>query len=79
MTVFGRTTNVREYDEKHCLLSAAEPSCRLDKDGMYTTRHKHSIARQHFADGKKCEYYGTLGADSSDQLLDYWERQLGLR
>lgn len=79
VTVLGRTTQVRDYDEKSCLLSAAEPPCRLEKDGMYTTRHKHSIARPHFNDEKKCEYYGTLAAESSEQLLGYWERQLGLR
>jgi hypothetical protein len=79
VTVLGRTTQVQGYDEKSCLLSPAEPLCRLDRAGMYTTRHKHSIARPHFNDERKCEYYGTLATESSEQLLGYWERQLGLR
>jgi len=79
VTVFARTTQVSDYNPRHCLLSDVEPSCRLDKPGMYTTRHKHSIARTHFGDRNKCDFYGTLGTASSEKLLDYWETQLGLR
>lgn len=79
VTVFGRTTQLDEYDEKSCLLSPVEKTCRLDQAGMYSTRHKHSVSRPNFNDPKRCEYYGTLAADTSAQLLDYWERQLGLR
>lgn len=79
VTVFGRTTQVHLYREASDLLSDPEPACRLDKHGMYTTRHKYSIVRPAFEDEQKAEYYGTLGAESYERLLDYWERMLGLR
>lgn len=79
VAVFGRTTQVHLYKAATDLLSDPEPACRLDKHGMYTTRHKYSIMRPEFDDEKKAEYYGTLGEDSSEKLLDYWERMLGLR
>lgn len=61
VTVFGRTTQVHLYQEASDLLSDPEPACRLDKPGMYTTRHKYSIARPAFNDEQKARYYGTLG------------------
>jgi hypothetical protein len=79
ITVFGRTTQVHLYNAATDLLSDPEPACRLDKPGMYTTRHKYSVMREDFDDVLKAEYYGTLGAVSFDRFLDYWERQLGLR
>jgi hypothetical protein len=77
VTVLGRTTQVANYDEQSCLLSDAEPSCGLDKPGMYSTRHKHSVSRPHFNDERRCGYYGTLNEKSAARLREYWERQLG--
>lgn len=79
VTVFGRTTQVYLYNATTDLLSDPEPACRLDKHGMYTTRHKYSVMREDFDDALKTEFYGALGTASYDRFLDYWERQLGLR
>lgn len=79
VVVLGRTTKLKDYRPADCLHSAPEPSCKLDKAGMYSTRFQHSIPRKHFDDEHHCSYYGTLPEKPADELLDFWERLLGLR
>lgn len=62
------------FDEATCLLSDKDESCRLDKEGMFQLRFKHSIFRRHFANINDCEFYGPLNSDEATRLQEFWDR-----
>lgn len=77
VTVLGRTSQRGLFDEQYCMLSEIDLSCRLDRPGMFDTRHKHSIYRGSFTRATDCEFYGPLGADEAGRLREFWDRVTG--
>ncbi|MBQ3358478.1 MAG: hypothetical protein IJG47_06200 [Microbacterium sp.] len=77
VTLLGRTSSRAGFDANNCLLSEIDDSCRLDKQGMYELRFKHSIYRPHFANEKDCDFYGALGSDETARLREFWDRVNG--
>jgi len=71
----GRSTST-PHVEGETLQSGPEPSCRLDKTGVYSFRFQHSIPRASFANEAHCDFYGALPDDAKGELLAYWEAQL---
>lgn len=77
VTLLGRTSNRAGFDTNTCLLSEIDESCRLDKQGMFELRFKHSIYRPHFENPKDCDFYGPLGTDEASRLQQFWDRVNG--
>ncbi|MFJ2543054.1 hypothetical protein [Microbacterium sp. NPDC087589] len=77
VTLLGRTSNRAGFDEDTCLLSEIDDSCRLDKEGMFELRFKHSIFRAHFSNANDCEFYGALGSGEARSLQEFWDRVNG--
>lgn len=75
VTVLGRTTQLHAFDSAHCVMSAIDPRCRLDKVGMFSLRFKHSIPKAAFADERKCDYCGPLSASEAAALKELWDSQ----
>lgn len=77
VTMLGRTTKVGDYDPETCLLSAKDPACKLDREGMFTTRHLHGVFRRHFENPGDCDFYGPLNSNAAAELRAFWDKQLG--
>lgn len=71
----GRSSTARHV-EGETLQSAIDPSCALDKFGVYSFRFQHSVARSSFANELHCDFYGSLPEGPRNELQAYWEDQL---
>ena len=77
VTMLGRTTKTHDYRPDDCLRSGKDESCKLDREGMFTTRHQHAVYRRHFVNPRECEFYGTLSTEAAAELRAFWDKQLG--
>lgn len=75
--MLGRTTRVRDYNPATDLLSGRDEACKLDREGMFTTRHQHGVFRRHFVNPRDCEFFGPLNAAAAAELRAFWDKQLG--
>jgi hypothetical protein len=71
----GRSTTTPHVDGV-TLQSEIEPSCNLDKKGVYSFRFQHSVPRSSFANEQHCDFYGALPEKARAELMSYWESHL---
>jgi hypothetical protein len=73
VTVLGRSTT-EKHEPPHTLLSAPEPSCGLDKHGVFSERHQHVLWRDDFTRTPYHRFLGPLPEAPAQELQEFWNR-----
>lgn len=70
--VLGRSAS-GAHQPPHTLRSAAEPSCGLNKPGVFDERHQHALWRDDMTVTPYHQYKGALPADPARELQEFWD------
>ncbi len=72
VTVLGRSAS-GNHEPPYTLLSAAEPTCGLNKDGVFDSRHQHALMRDDIISTPYHQFAGALPATAAQELWDFWD------